>query len=144
MNIRYEKNIMTGEMLANMRNLAGWGNTSILKADIAIKNTPFSIAALDDDILVGIGRIIGDGALIWYVQDVIVLSEYQGKGIGTEIMNYLIEYAKLNSVPNERFTIGLMSAKGKEIFYEKLGFRLRPNENENEGSGMVITITGEN
>ena len=142
MNIRYEKNAMTGEMLANMRNLAGWGNTSALKADIALKNTPFSVTAFDDDILIGIGRIIGDGALIWYIQDVIVLPEYQGKGIGTAIMNYLIEYAKLNSIPNERFTVGLMSAKGKEIFYEKLGFRLRPNENE--GSGMVITITGEN
>ena len=141
MNVRYEKNAMTGEMLANMRNLAGWGNTSIFKAETALKNTPFSITAFDDDRLVGIGRIIGDGALIWYIQDVIVLPEYQGKGIGTAIMNYLIEYAKSNSIPNEGFTIGLMAAKGKEVFYEKLGFHIRPNEqNEHEGSGMVIFI----
>ena len=132
---------MTGEILANMRNLAGWGNTSILKAEVAIKNTPFSITAFDNDNVIGIGRIIGDGALIWYIQDVIVLPEYQGKGIGKTIMNYLIEYAKSNSVPNEDFTIGLMSAKGKEAFYEKFGFVSRPRENR--GAGMDMGLKGE-
>ena len=135
MSIKYEKNVMTGEILSSMRNLAGWGGTSVLKAGTALKNTPFSITAFDRGTVIGTGRIIGDGALIWYIQDVIVLPEYQGKGIGTEIMNYLIEYAKSNSVPNEGVTIALMSAKGKEPFYQKLGFHTRPNDRE--GSGMI-------
>ena len=39
---------------------------------------------------------------------------------------------------NTRVTVGLMAAKGKEEFYQKLGFRSRPNENE--GDGMMINI----
>jgi len=34
------------------------------------------------------GRIVGDGVTICYIQDVIVLPEYQGKGIGKAIIVY--------------------------------------------------------
>jgi hypothetical protein len=46
------------------------------------------------------------------------------------VMDYIEKHANNNSV------IGLMSAKGKEKFYEKFGFINRPNENL--GSGMTI------
>jgi len=138
MNIRYEKNSLTGVILADMRNAAGWGITSVRAAETAIKNTPFSITVFDSEKVIGIGRIIGDGALVWYIQDVIVLPEYQGKGIGSNIMSQLMSYAKSNSIPGENITIGLMSAKNKEGFYQKFGFRNRPNERE--GSGMVANV----
>ena len=48
------------------------------------------------------------------------------------------EIAIENSIPNTRVTVGLMAAKGKEEFYQKLGFRIRPNEKE--GNGMMINI----
>lgn len=138
MNIRYEKNSLTAELLSNFRNTIGWGNTTIIKAEKAVQNTLYSIVAFDDDKAVGIGRLIGDGALIWYIQDVIVFSEYQRNAIGTGIMEHLIEYVRKNSLPNDSTTIGLMSAKGKESFYQKFGFRMRPNEAE--GMGMVVDI----
>ena len=138
MNITYKQNALTPKTFADMRELAGWGKTSIPKAETAIKNTPFSIVAFDNDTVVGIGRIIGDGALIWYIQDVVVLSEYRGNGIGTAIIKHLIEYAKANSLPNERFTIGLMSTNGNEEFYTRLGFRTMPNEHKGHGMEMYV------
>ena len=138
MNIKYEKNALTGETLAYMWNTIGWGNMSLHKAKTAIENTLYSIVAMENDTIVGIGRMIGDKAMVWYIQDLIVLPEYQGKGIGSVIMNNLIEYAKSNSIFNEEFQIGLMAAKEKEAFYQQLGFRSRPNEKE--GSGMVMDI----
>lgn len=138
MNIRYESNSLTAEILSNFRNTIGWGNTSLAKAEKAIHNTLYSIVAFDYDKAIGIGRLIGDGALIWYIQDVIVLPDYQRKAIGTTIMEQLIDYARKNSIPDDSTTIGLMSAKGKEPFYQKFGFRMRPSERD--GMGMVVDI----
>ena len=65
-----------------------------------------------------------------------VLPEYQGKYIGTGILNNLLEqinkYKKVN--PNIRTYLG--AAKGKEGFYEKFGFVTRPNEDV--GAGMIL------
>ena len=66
-----------------------------------------------------------------------VIPEYQGKKIGTGIMNELIkEIDKYKDVnPNIRTYLG--ASKGKEGFYEKFGFVSRPNENL--GAGMILS-----
>lgn len=69
----------------------------------------------------------GDGSMYWYLQEVVVLPEYQGTGIGTMIVNYLVDYAVKNSSTGIFTTIGGVSAKGKEEFYQKLGFEVIPN-----------------
>jgi GNAT superfamily N-acetyltransferase len=84
---------------------------------------------------VGMGRLVGDGYLYFYVQDVIVEPKYQGLGIGKEIMTYISRYIETNGLPGTSVTVGLMSAMGKEGFYEKLGFTARPNEGY--GAGMM-------
>ena len=65
-----------------------------------------------------------------------VLPEYQGLNIGTEIINNLWyrvnEYKKVN--PNIRVYLG--AAKGKEGFYEKIGFMARPTQDL--GPGMIL------
>ena len=79
-------------------------------------------------------RIIGDDGLAFYIQDVIIKPEYQRQGIGTALMNKIMEYIRTHARDNT--VIGLMAAKGKEPFYERYGFTIRPNENL--GSGMTM------
>ena len=59
--------------------------------------------------------------LFLYIQDIMVVPEYQGQKVGTKIMNELLkkvdEYKKVN--PNIRTYLG--ASKGKEKFYEKFG-----------------------
>lgn len=43
------------------------------------------------------------------------------------IVNHLVDYAKANSDTGKFTTIGGVSAKGKEPFYEKMGFDIIPN-----------------
>ncbi len=57
----------------------------------------------------------------------IILPRFQRKGIGTMIVNHLVDYARANSVTGKFTTIGGVSAKGKEPFYEKTGFEIIPN-----------------
>jgi GNAT superfamily N-acetyltransferase len=136
MEIEYRDNGLTAEALAALRNREGWSHTEIFQAEKAMERTLFSVAAFAGDEIVGMGRMVGDGVLIWYIQDVIVVPEHRGEGIGRAIVSRLVEYAKANSLPGTGIAIGLMSARGKEPFYEKLGFYQRPNEHE--GAGMMI------
>lgn len=69
-----------------------------------------------------------------------VCPEYQGIGIGTGIMNKILnkvnEYRRVN--PSIRVYLG--ASKGKEGFYEKFGFVGRPNGSL--GAGMVWNSNG--
>lgn len=71
--------------------------------------------------------------MIYYIQDVMVLPEYQDQGIGKRLMDRIMEY--LEDHKRKRLGVGLMVAKGKEGFYGKYGFLERPNDSQ--GPGML-------
>lgn len=117
-----------------MRKQAGWGVYKNLKAvENGLANSLFHICVRKDNKLIGMGRVIGDGSITFYIQDVIVSKEYQGKGIGIQIMNRIMDY--ISSVAADGAVVGLIAAKGKEPFYEKFNFIPRPNESG--GKGMI-------
>ena len=77
---------------------------------------------------IAMGRIIGDG-LYFTIVDVVVRPDYQGKGLGTLIIQKLIECIEQGIPAGGRVSIQLISEKGKEDFYVKQGFKLIPHEN---------------
>ena len=76
------------------------------------------IIALNEDEIVGMGRSISDRTSDAYIQDVAVLKEFQGKGVGEKIIQKLIALLKENHVD----WIGLIAQPGTSSFYKKLGF----------------------
>jgi len=68
--------------------------------------------------LIGYARIFGDKTYYWSIWDVIVAPQYQGYGIGTDLMNAIISYIK----KHQYIKIFLFSATGKEKFYSTFGF----------------------
>lgn len=90
--------------------------------EISIKNTWFWICAYHKDSLVGIGRLISDGALYAFVCDMIVMPEYQNQGIGSSILRRFKE----KCVENEIRRVWLFAGPDKASFYEKYGFEIRP------------------
>jgi len=136
MDLLLEENTLTASEFLMLRTSAGWSGATEAQVENGLLHSLYTLAARIGDDTIGMGRLVGDGFNIWYIQDVIVLPHYQGKGIGKAIMQKLLAYAEANSLPSTTVTIGLMAAKGKEAFYEKLGFRTRPNERE--GAGMVL------
>ena len=103
---------------------------------MAIERSDFLVSAQTDNKTIGMVRVIQDG-LQALVMDVIVLPEYQGRGIGKELMKYVMEYLDNLSRSGGIF-VNLMSAQGREGFYEKFGFERRPNEKR--GPGMTKWI----
>jgi len=69
-----------------------------------------------------------------------VLPEYQGKGIGRNMVSKLLQYIKDSSIKGTSVSVFLMCAQGKEGFYEKMGFHCRPHEYEGSGMEMEIDI----
>ena len=136
--IVYYENCVTAEELCYLQAAVGFGQANMEQADKAIKNSLFSVSAKVNGQIAGMGRIIGDGARIFYLQDIFIAPDYQRMGIGTEIVSRMMKFIKENAFEHARTVIGLMAAKGKEDFYLKLGFRLRPNDKE--GHGMMYGI----
>lgn len=140
MKITYRENALTAEDFNLLKKSVGFLEKPLLQVEKALQNGLFSIAAFNNEKIIGMGRLVGDGSMYWYVQDLVILPQYQSQGIGKEIMNHLLKFVADNSQPGTKVTIGLMAAKGKEGFYKKLGFRSRPNEKEDAGMIMIIDV----
>lgn len=133
--ITIKKNTITVQDYLTIRTCVGWKALLVEQAEQALQHSLHVVGAYDGEKLVGMGRIVGDGAVICYVQDLIVVPEYQYKGVGSIVLNSLIEYVKSLRVEGTEMMLCLMCAKGRESFYEKHGFTARPT---NElGPGMI-------
>lgn len=99
----------------------GWEEAINFEAvTISIEHSLFSVLIKNDEKLIGMGRIIGDGAVYFYIQDVVVHPDYQGQGIGKLIMNNLLNYLEQNA-PQKAF-VGLFASEGNEKFYQAFDF----------------------
>ncbi len=126
------------ETYLGLRAQVGWIKLEPVQAQRALDNSIKIITACDGDKPVGMGRIVGDGAVICYIQDLIVIPEYQGRHVGSCILDRLINYVEGITAPGTRMMLCLMCAKGREIFYEKHGFIARPTDKL--GPGMIQYI----
>ena len=127
------------EDINSFRRSVGWYELSERQLECAKNRSVFAITALDGNKEVGSARIVGDGGYQFFISDVIVRPEYQKMGIGREMLNRLMDCALSVADEGETIMINLMSAKDKELFYEKLGFMRRPNEER--GCGMTKFLT---
>ncbi len=125
--IRLIDNILQAEDFIRLRIQAGFVEIPVEHARKALRNGLINVSAIYNGELVGMGRLVGDGAMYWYLQEIIILPQFQRKDIGTMIVNHLVDYARENSTTGKFTTIGGVSAKGKEPFYEKLGFEVISN-----------------
>ncbi len=91
----------------------------------------FGAVALDSDLVVGMGRVVGDGVMYFYVQDIAVLPEYQRQGIGERIVAALLEQI----APRGPAFVGLFATPEGMALYERAGF----TSGDMEGLFQVIS-----
>ncbi|MCI7790018.1 MAG: GNAT family N-acetyltransferase [Lachnospiraceae bacterium] len=122
-----QNDVLQPQDFVRLRVLTGFADIPIEHAKRALDGGLINVSAKYGDRLIGMGRMVGDGAMYWYLQEIIVLPEYQKQGVGTKIVNHLVDYAVSHSTTGKFTTIGGVSAKGKEEFYRKLGFEVISN-----------------
>lgn len=96
---------------------------SIDQVKLAMENTLFRISVFDDEKLIGMARVIGDKGLDYYIKDVVVIPEYQGKGVGRILINELLKYINDNGIKGTEIFVELCALPDVIPFYEKFGFR---------------------
>lgn len=110
----------------NLRLSVGWENCASSVTAQSIENSLFWVSYYESQILIATGRVIGDGAMYFYIQDVIVSPKYQRCGLGHSIMQHIEKYLLENT--SQHATIGLLAAKGKEGFYERYNYIIRDGQ----------------
>jgi L-threonylcarbamoyladenylate synthase len=92
---------------------------------LSLENTVYSVSAYDYGTIVGYGRIIGDGAMYYYIKNIMVDPDYRHQNIGTTIMEMLMDKIKEYKEEEPNLMVSVGAAPGKEKFYRKFGFKTR-------------------
>jgi GNAT superfamily N-acetyltransferase len=138
MNIEIREGLPSPEEYTCLRVAVGWGTQDPEVVEKGLPGSLYCVCAYHGTEIIGMGRVIGDGGLVYYVQDVIVVPQYQHQGVGTRLMDCIMGYIRKRGARN--VIVGLMAAHGKEPFYERYGFVRRPNDRL--GCGMTIFWEG--
>lgn len=119
--IKEYKNYDETEVL-NLYKSVGWinytNNPNMLKS--AYSNSLKILGAYENEKLLGIIRVVGDGYSVVFIQDILVYPEYQRQGIGTTLIQQILTeykhvYQKHLLTENTEKTIQ---------FYKSLGFTM--------------------
>lgn len=133
--IQLVENKLDVDIYLKLRDAVSWKKLTREQAQKALDNSLYIVVAYEDGKPVGMGRIVGDGAVICYVQDLIVIPDMQGSGIGGILIERLKEVVEGFGYDNTTMMFALMCAKGREKFYEKHNFIARPTKDL--GPGMI-------
>ena len=109
----------TPDEYADLRRAVDWRVPARPDIERALAGTYAGICAEAADGIIGMGRLISDGAFYWYIVDVVVRPEHQSKGIGTAIMS------ALEALVASRSATGVANVvAGPEVveFYKRLGY----------------------
>ena len=135
--MKYKENALDCEDYLKLRESVGWINFSKEQAQEAINNSLYTVIAIDNKQTVGMGRLVGDG-MYGMIVDLVVEPNYQKQGIGSKIVDMLMNFVEKKTPIGGRCSIQLIAEKGKEAFYEERGFKRIPHEFSGSGMRKVI------
>ena len=114
------KTVASPEDFVRLRLVSGLTPRTLEAARKGLPHSLYGLHICLGDETVGMGRVVGDGALNFEVVDVAVDPAHQGKGIGRLIMQHVMAY--LEKEAPESAYITLMA--DVPALYEKFGFEL--------------------
>ncbi len=105
------------EKMVSLREAVGW-NRMENELRNPLMTSYIHIAAYEEDELIGYIDSISNGVTDAYIQDLMVHPKYQGKGIGTELMNQIIACIKEKHI----YMVSIIFEEELKSFYEEFGF----------------------
>ena len=113
--------VATPEEYCALRLAAGMSGRSLKAARQGLPNTLFGVTVRVEGALVGMGRVIGDGALAMQVVDIAVQPGHQGRGVGKAIMTALM--AHLRATAPASAYLSLLADGEAHRLYAQYGFK---------------------
>lgn len=103
-----------------LRLVTGLSPKSAEGAAIGLPNTRFGVVVRHHGRVIGMGRVIGDGGLMFQVTDIAVEPAHQGRGLGKAIVARLVGYLE-TSVPDGAY-VSLIADGEAHKLYAQFGF----------------------
>ncbi|MFT6896964.1 MAG: ribosomal protein S18 acetylase RimI-like enzyme [Paraglaciecola sp.] len=113
----YEQTNTDWQQLSELYRIAPLGNKAPEDLEIVFSNSKFTCFVFDHAKIIGVGRALADGVDCSYICDVAIDPEYQGMGLGRQVIKKLLNLSAGHK------KIILYANPGKEGFYTKLGFK---------------------
>ena len=101
----------------------GWDQLAAHSDDVLQRSLDaalFSVCALSGDECVGCVRVIGDGGLHFYLEEVAVVPAWQGRGAGRRLLEAVVEWLRLAAPPGA--AVELLTGLDRAGFYGRFGF----------------------
>lgn len=131
--IEYRNEISITDYL-RLREEVNLKKISRAQAEKALRGSVYIIAAYERDEAIGMARVVGDGAYMSLIVDVMVHPQHQNQKIGTTMLDNIMKTLENSVSEDEIMMVNLMSVPGKESYYERFGLLQRPNDAM--GAGM--------
>ncbi|MBI5974313.1 GNAT family N-acetyltransferase [Staphylococcus canis] len=106
----------------HLRKICGMSEKSIEAAEIGLKHACFNVTLYDDTLLIGMGRVIGDGATAFQIIDIAVHPDYQKQGYGKQIMKEIMSFIEEVQLPGTY--VSLIADHPAEHLYQQFGFQM--------------------
>jgi GNAT superfamily N-acetyltransferase len=116
-----------------LREIAGWGALEANAVRESLPRSAYGVVAEHRGETIGFARMVGDGGLCFYIQEIIVHPDHRRRGIAGTFMKYIFRYIAAHAVPSAY--VAVFAGKGLEGFYAKHGFWQRPTTEM--GPGMM-------
>ena len=115
---KYNEKIDVKE-LCDLRQSVGWNRMEKEMADPRLKSY-YHIAVYEEEKqkLIGFVDSVSNGVTDAYIQDLMVHPDFQGKGLGSELMNKMIDYLKKAGI----YMISVLYDESLKDFYSRFGF----------------------
>lgn len=112
--------VVGAEDCCRLRQIAGMSPRDVAAARIGLANSYFGVHVRHGAEIVGMGRIIGDGACCFQICDIAVDPAHQGRGLGKQIMAALMAHLRTHA-PAGAY-VSLIADGDARFLYAQFGF----------------------
>jgi ribosomal protein S18 acetylase RimI-like enzyme len=117
-----------------LRHRAGLSAKSVEAAARGLANTWYAVTIRREGQCIAMGRVIGDDGCFFHIVDIAVLPEHQRRGLGSRIMEKLME--KLHAAAPRTALVTLLADGDAYKLYERFGFK----KSAPESIGMLLRL----
>ncbi|GHV35531.1 hypothetical protein FACS18949_13690 [Clostridia bacterium] len=115
-------NALTAAQFAKLREASGLDTLDPALLETALGNSLFTLSSDIDGEAAGMLRVVGDGALLSVICDVLVAPDYRNLGIGSALVRLALDLCAEKMPPGRWLTVMVTCAPERHDFYQRLGF----------------------
>lgn len=140
MNVTYI-NTITADEVNSIRESVGFRQIHPEQVKASLDGSAVIVAVYDHGKAIGMARLIWDGGSVALIHDILVVQEYQMKGIEIEMVTRIFDYLRAKLKPGFGIQVDVKAWNNQEQFYESLGFQV--STPQQRGIPMHICLTNQ-